>query len=400
MTKPIQSAHFVTPQAQVSRRRSLSATRWRAARPVVLAASLITGIYLSLAALVIAVDPHNIYAWGAEPRIEASDTPRDLVIDWIDVAAKDPTYNTFLVGSSVTAMYTPEYMRGLLGKDSRVMNLSYGGPRPRDRDLVLGRLAENPGLRHLILTFDWTYTQNPEVTNRSFPAFLYDDERANDLRMVNFPTIRKTFDILSGKLTYSNPDDENYKTYVNTMYQRFQTPLEMAGIARVVERNRASIGASSGRDCDSFPAINDQLLPRVQALCDRGVQIDILIPIASYAFYYVRRNDISPTLLDEQMVARRCLVGAAAHLPNVRIFAFDDDPSIAGDLANFREVGHVYDPAILRRFVGAMVTGSNRLTRQNLADHERTIRSAVESYRPINSHLNRTSEQSAFQTAR
>ena len=138
----------------------------------------------------------------------------------------------------------------------------------------------------------------------------------------------------------------------------------------------------------------------MQALSDRGVQIDILIPIASYAFYYVRRNDISPTLLDEQMVARRCLVGAAAHLPNVRIFAFDDDPSIAGDLANFREVGHVYDPAILRRFVGAMVTGSNRLTRQNLADHERTIRSAVESYRPINSHLNRTSEQSAFQTAR
>lgn len=396
MTKPIRSSHFITAQSAATGQRSISATRWRAARPMLFAASLITAVYLSLAALVIAVDPHNVYSWGADPRIEADDTPRDLVIDWIDVAAKDQSYNTFLVGSSVTAMYSPAYMRSVLGRDARVMNLSYGGPRPRDRDLVLGQLAHNPNLRHLILTFDWTYIQDPEVTNRGFPAFLYDDDLTNDLRMVNLPTIGRTFDVLAGNQTYSNPDDTTYKSYIDTMYDGFQQPSQMAEITRVIERGRGRVGALSGRNCDSFHAINDQLIPRLRSFAKRGVRVDILVPVASYAFYYVRQNDISPTLLDEQLVARRCLVNAAADLSNVRIFAFDDDPAIAGDLANFREVGHVYDPAILHRFVSALSTDSNRLTRENLADHEQAVRSAVENYRTTNSQLGRVNADSTF----
>ena len=359
---------------------------------MIFAAILISAVYLSLAALVIAVDPHNVYRWGAEPRIEPGDTPRDLVIDWIDVAAKDPAYNTFLVGSSITAMYTPEYLEDILGPETRAANLSYGGPRPRDRDLVLDQLVENPGIRHLILTFDWTYIRDPETTNTGFPTFLYDDDISNDLLMVNLPTIRRTFDILGGKLTYSNPDDAGYAEFVEKMYAGFQSPSEMARIGRLIERNRAGILASSGRDCDSFHAINDQLVPDVKTLSTKGVKVDILFPIVSYAFYYVRRNDISPALLDEQMIARRCLVDAVGDLPHVRVFALDDEPAVAGDLVNFREVGHVYNPAILRRFVTAMKTGDDRLTRENFAEYEREIRSAVEGYRLTNSYAEREHE--------
>ncbi|MDE0588563.1 hypothetical protein OU789_01330 [Halocynthiibacter sp. C4] len=365
----------------------LAAIRWRAAKPMLIAAGLISCIYLSLAILVIAVDPYNIYKWGTEPRIQAGDTPRDLVIDWIDVAVKDPTYNTFLVGSSVTAMYTPEFLDDLLGSDARAMNLSYGGPRPRDRDMILDRLAEHPDIKNVILTFDWTYIRNPDITNRSFPTFLYDADITNDLRMVNLPTILQTFKILRGELTYSNPDDEIYSKFVQRMYDNFQTPAEMEKIERLVELYQAGIGASSGRDCESFQAINEQLVPSVRTLSERGVKVDILVPINSYAFYYVRRHDISATLLDEMMVARRCLVNAASDIPNVSIYAFDDDPAIASDLANFREVGHVFDPAVLHRFISAVKTGSDRLTKENFPSHENKIRLAVEQYRPTNSLL-------------
>ena len=356
------------------------------------AATIIAIVYLSLAVVVFSVDPYNIYRWGAEPRIDPNDTPRDLVIDWIDVATKDPTYNTFLVGSSVTAMYTPEYLKSILGPDVRAANLSYGGPRPRDRDMVLDRLVENPNVEHVIITFDWTYMREPEVTNDGFPAFLYDGDITNDLRMVNLPTIMATFDILAGKLTYSNPDDEAYKGYVDQMYDRFQQPGEMARIGRMIERNRTKVMRASGKNCDSFPAINEQLVPNVKALSARGVKVDILVPIESFAFYFVRRNDISPTLLDDLMIARRCLVSALDDVPNARIFAFDADPAVAGDLANFREVGHVYDPAILRRVVTAMATGSDRLTRENIDEHVTAIRSAVENYRPMNSRLGAETE--------
>lgn len=392
MTTLMRSATVAASPSQASTKGKLAALRWRVTRPMLLAAILLAAAYLSLAATVIAVDPYNIYSWGAEPRIEHSDTPRDLVIDWIDVAAKDPAYNTFLVGSSVTAMYSPEYLKSILGPDVRAVNLSYGGPRPRDRDLVLDRLVENPNVQHLILTFDWTYIRDPEVANSGFPTFLYDDDIGNDLRMVNFQTIQRTFDILDGKLSYSNPDDAIYARYVKKMYDGFQRPSEMAKIGRMVERYREGVGDSSGRDCDSYHAINDQLVPDLKALSARGVKVDILVPIESYAFYYVRRNDISKTLLDEMMTARRCLVNAAGDLPHVRIFAFDADPAVAGDLANFREVGHIYNPAVLRRVVTAMKTDSDRLTRDNIANHEREIRSAVEKYRPTNSYAGRETE--------
>ncbi|MWV27569.1 TonB-dependent receptor [Aurantiacibacter rhizosphaerae] len=382
MTKPDNASPVAPSASRNARRQSLKSIRWKAARPMLFAAVLISVLYLALAALVIAVDPHNVYRWGAEPRIEAGDTPRDLVIDWIDVAAKDPSYNTFLVGSSITAMYTPEYMREILGPDTNAANLSYGGPRPIDRDLVLDRLVDNPAVKRVILTYDWTYMEGADVANRGFPTFLYDDDITNDLRMVNPPTIRRTFDILRGKTTYSNPDDAGYDAYIENMYARFQSPPELSRIKRMVERNRTGITQSSGKTCDSFTALNEQLIPDLQKLSARGAQVDILFPIVSYAFYYVRRNDISPTLLDEQMVARRCLVNAVADLPNVSIFALDNDPTVAGDLANYREVGHIYNPAILRRFMMAIKNGSDRVTRENIAEYEEEIRTAVKDYDP------------------
>ncbi|QFS83113.1 hypothetical protein FIU97_09765 [Roseivivax sp. THAF40] len=376
------------------KKHSLSAIRWRAVRPMLAAASLISVGYLSLAALVISVDPHNVYKWGAEPRIETGDTPRDLVVDWIDVVMKDPAYNTFLVGSSVTAMYTPELLNEVLGPGVNAANISYGGPRPRDRDLILGRLVEHPNVEHVIMTFDWMYIQDPETTNRGFPAFLYDNDITNDLRMVNLPTIQTTLDILQGDLSYSNPDDAIYTRYVDRMYENFQRMSEMEDIGRKVDGYRAEIGSSSGKTCDHFPAINDQLLPDLRAFSARGVKVDVMIPVSSFAFYYVRRHDISPTLLDEMMVARRCLVNAASDLPNIRIFAFDADPAVAGDLANFREVGHVYAPHILDDFITATTTGNNRLTRENIAEHESQIRSEVAEYQTTNTRLFRKTEAS------
>ena len=174
MARPEHFASVAESPPPLSAGFRLTDTRWRAARPMILAAALITFLYLLLASVVIAVDPHNVYRWGANPRIEPDDTPRDMVIDWIDVATKDPSFNTFLVGSSITAMYSPEYLKAILGPETRAVNLSYGGPRPKDRDLVLDRLIDNPGVQHVILTFDWTYMVGPDVANSGFPTFLYD----------------------------------------------------------------------------------------------------------------------------------------------------------------------------------------------------------------------------------
>jgi hypothetical protein len=370
---------------------SLAATRKRVARPMIVAAALVAVVYLSLTAFVIRIDPHNIYSWGHKMRIAAGQIPRDLVIDWIDVAAKDETYNTFLVGSSVTAEFTPETVEKVLGPDARVANLSYGGPRPKDRNLVLDRVGKNPNVERIILTFDWTYIRSPDVKNRSFPAFLYDDDILNDLRQVNLPTVVQAFKVAKGQRIYSNPDRDGFAKYTDQMYQKFQTADAMSDLAHLIKLYQTSVGASSMKTCDAFGAINDQLIPDLRAFSQRGIKVDILVPVTSYAFYFVRQTDISPTVLDQSMMARRCLVDGTKDLENVRIFAFDSDPKIAGDLANFRDVGHIYGAPLQDMFISAIGSDRYLLTSENLENQEITIRKAVENYNLTNTGVKRSS---------
>lgn len=373
---------------------NLRNVRARAALPMLLAFAFVGSVYLLLVMLVVATDPYDIYSWGKAPHVELSDTPRDEVVEWIDVATKNPKINTFLVGSSVTAMYSPAYVGSLLGPQAVVYNLSYGGPRPKDRDMILDRLRKNPHVNRIILTFDWMYIRGPSVANKNFPTFLYDSHHMNDMRMVNLTAVADAVDLLRGNMSYSNPDDRNYAEYVREQYRHFQRPSQMAKLQQMVDRGRATIGASSGKTCASFGAINEQLLPNLRAFAARGVKIDILMPVNSYADYYARQTQIGPTMLDEQMTARRCLVLAASHLPGIRIFALDGNPAIAGDLANYRDPGHVYNPIILRRFMTGIVTGKDQLTASNIGAYEREIRSAVQNYRVRNSHLARLGTKS------
>lgn len=377
------------PRTRIDLRR----VRMITALPILGVAALIGLLYLALVALIVITDPYNIYGWGLKPRVEANDTPRDEVVKWVDVATKDSKFDTYLVGSSVTAMYTPDEIEAVLGPQTDAYNLSYGGPRPKDRDMILDRLSRNPNVRHIILTFDWMYIREPQVVSKRFPAFLYDDNVRNDLRMVNLPAIRRTFRILNGDRVYTNPDDALYQRYIDDQYRRFQTPSQMAHITRLIEQYRNTIAADSGRTCASYSAINKQLLPNLRLFSARGVKVDILMPITSYAVYYVRQTDIGPTLLDDQLTSRRCLVEAVDALPHIRVFALDHDPRVAGDLGNFRDPGHIYNPAILRRFLGGIATGKNQLTRANIGQYEARIRTEVKNYSVRNSYIARNDRE-------
>jgi hypothetical protein len=366
---------------------AISATRKKAAGPMIAIAALITLVYLFLSVIVISVDPHNIYSWGSEPRIKENHTPGDIVIDWIEVAAKDQSYNTILVGSSVTKIYPPEKINKLLGHDVRTANISYGGPRPKDRDLVLKRVSEKPNVERIIMTFDAMYIRDQESVNLSFPAFLYDEGFSNDLRQVNLPTILRTLRVLKGERIYQNPDEGGFEKYTEDKNRSFHTKDKMHDLTRLIARYKPTIGALSNRSCDSFTAIQNQLAPSLRDISEWGIAVDILIPVVSYAYYYARQTDISPTVLDEALIARRCLVQAVKGLKNVRIHALDADPKIAGDLANYRDEGHLHGQKMLDMFISAINSDQFLLTSDNVEAQEQAIRQAVENYNLTNSNM-------------
>lgn len=193
-----------------------------------------------------------------------------------------------------------------------------------------------------------------------------------------------------GETSYEAQDDEGYAKFTERQYRSFQMPAQMAELQAVIEEYRSVVDAPSGRTCASFSAVNEQLVPRIRKFVEKGVQVDVIIPILSYANYYFRMSDISATLLDEVLLSRRCFVQSIDTLRNVRVFAWDDDPRIAGDLGNFRDPGHVYNPGLLRRTLTSLSTGENRLTAADVEAYERRIRTEVKSYRLRNSYLERT----------
>jgi hypothetical protein len=344
-------------------------------------------IYLSVVAMVLATDPYDIYRWGSKVQFTMNDVPRDNVVRLIDALAKNRDIKTFLVGGSTTAMYSPDDIETALGGKTVAYNLSYGGPRPMDRDIVLEQLAANARSERIIITFDWMYILKAETMRPGFPQFLYDHEITDDIRMVDLPAISRTLEILAGQVQYDSGDHDRYSRFVSRQYRGFQTPVQMAKLQKLIRQYRPVIDAPSGRSCSSFNAIDEQLVPRIRRFAETGVEIDILIPILSYANYYLRMSEISPTLLDEVLLSRRCLVEAVDGLSNVRIFAFDDDPRIAGDLGNFRDPGHVYDPDLLKKTLTSIYSGKGMLSKANIDSYERRIRLEVKNYNVWNSYL-------------
>ena len=361
--------------------------RLRVAFPMLAVFGSIWVVYLSVVVAVLATDPYDIYRWGSKVQFALNDAPRDDVVRLIDAVAKKTDINTFLVGGSTTAMYSPDDIENALGGKTVAYNLSYGGPRPMDRDIVLDQLAANSRSQRIIITFDWMYILAPEAIRQGFPEFLYDREVSDDIRMVDLDAVVRTFQILAGQAQYDSEDGERYAKFVKNQYQAFQKKSQMDKLRALIEQYRAGIDAPSGRPCSSFNAIDEQLVPRIRRFAETGVEIDIVMPILSYANYYFRMSDTSPTLLDEVLISRRCLVEALDGLRNVRIYAFDDDPAVAGDLANFRDPGHVYNPDLLKRTLTSLSTGKNILTPANVGDYERRIRKEVKNYRVKNSFL-------------
>jgi hypothetical protein len=134
------------------------------------------------------------------------------------------------------------------------------------------------------------------------------------------------------------------------------------------------------------------LIPFVRSLAQRGAEVDVLLPLYSWMLYYwTGRPDQAglsrPSLLNDSLLLRECLVQALDGTPRVRIFAFDDVPGLASDLRNYFDPGHLYNPAANRYVLQSIVRGAHRLTRANVRAKNAAMRLSVIEYEFKNENL-------------
>jgi len=357
-------------------------------RPFLPAVGALAAAYCLLALLLALIDPLALYPWGVSPQLKAdSDYSMESTPYLVDAVAKDPGFDTLFIGGSTGHLYTPQMMEEILPNTRRAFNLSYGSPSAADRAAVAGLILRYSHARHFILEADWPYIvpAQDQRTAEAFPLYLYDDKWWNDLRDVNLQTIKLSLAVLRGNPLWISSwgktlEQEKYRK----RYEAVQSAASIARLAAIIARHKAGVDAPSALTCDAMDTIGAGLVPWVRALSQRGAQVDLVVPPYSWMIYYQAGepggSSHRPTLLNDVLLMRRCVVQAVERIPGVRVFAFDDDSAISGDFRHYVDSGHLYDPGAGRYILQSIAAGEHRLTPDNIETKNAEIRSNVIHY--------------------
>jgi hypothetical protein len=85
-------------------------------------------------------------------------------------------------------------------------------------------------------------------------------------------------------------------------------------------------------------------------------------------------------MLADTLLLRHCVVEALDGKPGVRIFAFDNEDGITGDITNYYDVAHPYRQSVYLFMLRAMRADKDRLTRENVDVDGQRLRDNVQKY--------------------
>jgi hypothetical protein len=358
-------------------------------RPFLVTIGAIAAAYGLLALLLALIDPFGIYPWGIRPMLKTNgDYSAESTRYLAAAVAKTPAFDTVFLGGSTGRLYTTAMMEQILPGAQSAFNLSYSAPSSTDRAAIYRQLLRFSAARRFILEADWTYIVRKAVQRPTpgFPLYLYDDVWWNDVRAMTLESFQVSWAALRGDpLWLAAWSRSTEQAAYRNAYERSQSEESQADLRAYIARRKASIDTPSKLTCETMDAIGEDLAPFVRALSARGVEIDVVLPAYSWVLYYRTegpdpRGLSRPSLLNDLLQMRRCLVQALGDLPHVRIFAFDNVPGLASDWNNYFDPGHLYNFAANRYILRSIAEGKHMLTRGNIDADIAQLRSSVVRY--------------------
>jgi hypothetical protein len=358
-------------------------------RPFLITIGSIAAAYCLLALLLALIDPFDIYPWGIRPKLKTNgDYSAESTRYLAAAVAKAPAIDTILIGGSTGRLYTTEMMEEILPGTQSAFNFSYSSPSSADRTAVFRQIQRFSFARRLILEADWTYIVPKRFQHPTpgFPMYLYDDVWWNDVRWMTMESFQVSWAVLRGDplwLTAWSRTAEQ-ASYRNG-YELMQSEASKTDFRTYIARHKMSIDTPSKLTCRAMDAIGEDLGPFVRAMSARGVEVDVVIPAYSWVLYYWTgepdpRGMSRPSLLNDLLQMRRCLVQALDDLPHVRIFTFDNVPGLASDWKNYFDPGHLYNSEANRYILRSIAEGKHVLSKGNIDADIAQLRSNVVRY--------------------
>jgi hypothetical protein len=362
--------------------------RSRFSPPLVVFAVLFALIWCAVI-FVLAVNPLGVFSWGLGPKLDKLNYKNMTTFLLLDAVIKDPSIDVVLVGSSTGWRFRREMMDRYLPAKNAI-NLSYAAALPADRAIVMDRLGRLSHVKRIIMTLDWSYIVSPDEMREGFPNYLYDDGVLDKVRMVDGTTFRLAWVRLIGKPLRLNGwrtgDEDAEDTGPEEGAQNLQSPGALRRLAHQIDLRRKDVDLPGGKSCADFATINRQLVPEAKLLASRHIAFDVIVMPLSLAMYYAPPRAEFP-FMNRELPMRACAVKALDGIPGVRIFAFDNVPGLADDLANYKNPAHLRKNELFAMMLQAIAQGTNRLTRQNVDSEMALLRQRILHYQIRNSEI-------------
>ncbi len=286
-------------------------------------------ILLIVAALVIYVDPFFQY------HKPLADFPYlvDNQLSQNPGMAKNMSYDSVILGSSMTVNFNTNWFEELMGLDT--VKLNYSGAYPKDQANIMERIFSSDNqVKAVFLGVDvMTYTGGVDETKYPIPEYLYDDCVWNDAEYL------WNKDVLLNYILRPLADPE--KTDLATVYQSWWTD-EYYNIQWVMHNYEPPAKVEEETPADAYKeGVRANLETNIIPFIEQNPDTTFYIFFPPYSILYwndvIQENHLEATLEEYLFIVQETI-----GYDNVRVFFFPNQEWIVTDLNNYADYTHYH----------------------------------------------------------
>jgi hypothetical protein len=335
--------------------------------------------------LVIWLDPLNLYHWRPSyPLLKNELTQNATYLFWN--AADSPRREVWVLGASNNNMLKTEHIERAYGKHPS-RNLSYNGLTYAEYALILREAEKAGNPLHVYLTLDLNLPSResrirPRLTEHLFNHSLWDDHRywySSEALVAGY------YLLTTGKIWVGNNiNPQKQYRYRESGYRVFTTEKNKAGLIARIKENPRMTFAMPKVDCKDYTPEVEPLVSYAKAMKARNIKVDMMFPPYSYAMQSLRQESAKEKFhrdfYEVQIGMARCFVEAMAPYDNVRLFGFDDQAWIGGDVMNYFDSVHYHRNDIVNYLFDSIQQGRHQLNQSNIHAYEQGFLKGLQAY--------------------
>lgn len=311
---------------------------------------------------------------------------------FINTYLKDPIekFDSVLMGSSLSGNFKLDR----IAKKNNLTNtipLGMSGPRPIEQQFTIERAISTGSIRHIfweVFPFQFFLFPNDSIQTiakrNEFPLYLYNNSILDDYQyLFNKDTLRAVTDVLQKKDYFNQPNiivNYAYWEHACTTEKTCQPYYNQAQIEDL-RREYASPNFNGRTDADitniDFSAVDRHLLSIVLRHCNQNIDFDLFFPPLSW-LWYAKQDQAK---FDYQLYMLRYVINKTQQCKNIRVFAFNNEKWISGDLAHYHDPRHFYG-GVHDYIIDSMATRKHLITLDNIGQFEREFIENVNNYVP------------------